>query len=95
MGKNFTYIFIIIVFVFGGILYVYNPKPNEYENPKDQDIVCTMEVKMCPDGSYVGRQGPDCEFAKCPSTSTPVFIPPSEEIKKMLENTDQEEFLMQ
>jgi len=28
---------------------------------------CTMEAKLCPDGSYVGRTGPDCEFAPCPS----------------------------
>ena len=24
---------------------------------------------MCPDGSFVGRQGPDCAFAACPSSS--------------------------
>jgi hypothetical protein len=28
---------------------------------------CTMEAKLCPDGSYVSRTGPDCEFAECPS----------------------------
>lgn len=33
--------------------------------------VCTMEAKMCPDGSYVGRTGPNCEFAECPATTTP------------------------
>lgn len=26
-----------------------------------------MEAKQCPDGSYVGRQGPKCEFAPCPA----------------------------
>ena len=31
-----------------------------------KDVVCTMDAKMCPDGSSVGRQGPDCEFAPCP-----------------------------
>ncbi len=29
-------------------------------------VVCTMEALQCPDGSWVGRQGPKCEFAKCP-----------------------------
>ena len=29
-------------------------------------VACTMEAKMCPDGSYVGRAGPDCEFEACP-----------------------------
>ncbi len=30
-------------------------------------VACTMEAKMCPDGSYVGRQGPQCEFSPCPA----------------------------
>ena len=29
-----------------------------------------MEAKQCPDGSYVGRTGPACEFAACPSAPT-------------------------
>ena len=29
-------------------------------------VVCTQEAKLCPDGSYVGRVGPECEFALCP-----------------------------
>lgn len=28
--------------------------------------VCTVEAKVCPDGSAVGRSGPNCEFAACP-----------------------------
>ncbi len=32
--------------------------------------VCTMEAKMCPDGSYVGRTGPMCEFAACPAAGS-------------------------
>lgn len=27
---------------------------------------CTQEAKQCPDGSYVSRTGPNCEFAACP-----------------------------
>lgn len=27
---------------------------------------CTMEAKICPDGSAVGRTGPNCEFSECP-----------------------------
>ncbi|MFH1392973.1 MAG: Gmad2 immunoglobulin-like domain-containing protein [Patescibacteria group bacterium] len=27
---------------------------------------CTQEAKQCPDGSYVGRTGPNCEFTPCP-----------------------------
>jgi hypothetical protein len=34
----------------------------------DSDVVmCTQEAMLCPDGSYVGRTGANCEFAKCPN----------------------------
>jgi tryptophan-rich sensory protein len=32
----------------------------------DTGIACTLEAKLCPDGSAVGRTGPNCEFAQCP-----------------------------
>jgi Immunoglobulin-like domain of bacterial spore germination len=35
--------------------------------PEDQ-VMCTMDAKQCPDGSYVGRTGPKCEFV-CPEAS--------------------------
>jgi hypothetical protein len=31
----------------------------------NKDCICTMDAKACPDGSYVGRVCPDCEFAEC------------------------------
>ncbi len=30
-------------------------------------VACTEEAKICPDGSAVGRTGPNCEFASCPA----------------------------
>ena len=43
-------------------------------------VACTEEAKLCSDGSAVGRAGPLCEFAECPSsmaaaTSTSVKPP--------------------
>ncbi len=32
-------------------------------------VACTMEAKLCSDGSSVGRDGPKCEFKKCPESS--------------------------
>lgn len=37
--------------------------------PGPEPVACTMDAKICPDGSAVGRIGPDCEFAACPSGS--------------------------
>ena len=40
-------------------------------NGKGQ-VACTMEAKLCPDGvTYVGRTGPNCEFAACPQVTPP------------------------
>jgi hypothetical protein len=33
-------------------------------------VACTMDAKICPDGSAVGRTGPNCEFAACPAAKT-------------------------
>lgn len=36
-------------------------------NRNQAPVFCTQEAKLCPDGSSVGRTGPRCEFAPCPS----------------------------
>lgn len=38
--------------------------------PTEEVVACTEEAKICPDGTSVGRSGPNCEFEKCPSTVT-------------------------
>ena len=46
------------------------------QNPNQ--TACTAEAKLCPDGSAVGRTGPNCEFAACPGvseTNTPGWQP--------------------
>src|SRR3989344_288898 len=50
-----------LLVVLGVIFYVapFQPSPS--------GVACTMEAKLCPDGSYVGRTGPNCEFTACPS----------------------------
>lgn len=53
---------LIIAAVVVGIIYA--PK---IFNKKGRGIACTMEAKLCSDGSAVGRVGPNCEFALCPS----------------------------
>lgn len=39
------------------------------ENFSQDPVACTMDAMVCPDGSYVGRTGPNCEFV-CPASST-------------------------
>lgn len=52
------------VFLLIGVTYLLMPKPAGEPEP----VFCTQEAKLCPDGSYVGRTGPKCEFATCPAT---------------------------
>ncbi len=38
------------------------------ETPKKAPTtICTQDAKLCADGSYVSRTGPNCEFAACPT----------------------------
>ena len=59
---NFILSAILVVVALGfGLLLL---QRNIQKNPLQ--VVCTMEAKICPDGSAVGRTGPKCEFAECP-----------------------------
>jgi hypothetical protein len=56
------------------ILYVepWGVKSNEVKFSLDRSFVpvaCTADAKLCPDGTYVGRSGPKCEFV-CPTVVT-------------------------
>lgn len=38
-------------------------------SPPPEPIFCTQDAKLCPDGTYVSRIPPSCEFAPCPTLS--------------------------
>lgn len=50
---------------------------HQHEPIQNNPVACTQEAKLCPDGSYVGRSGPNCEFSACPvvtATPTPASL---------------------
>jgi len=56
----------LIVGVAGTVAYMSTTKALP---PKEENAVaCTMDARICPDGSAVGRVGPKCQFADCPVT---------------------------
>jgi len=59
-SKNIIVVIVILLLI-GGAYLVWMEYLKQAE-----PIVCTQEAKLCPDGSYVGRTGPKCEFAVCP-----------------------------
>jgi hypothetical protein len=75
--STFKYILILIgLLILLGIMYILRsafivPVPILTPTTPVDDggaIACTMDVMMCPDGTYVGRSGPNCQFV-CPSSS--------------------------
>lgn len=69
---KFKLLFIIGVIIF--LLLIVGGASAAYflnANKQPQEVACTMEAKLCPDGSSVGRTGPKCEFAPCPNPPTP------------------------
>lgn len=68
MNKKYFNISVVIVLVAGGIaaLSWWVFPLNKQAGPS----LCTQEAKLCPDGSYVGRISPDCEFAQCPAAGS-------------------------
>ena len=50
-----------------------SPTPMLFVTPTNENqAACTQDAKLCSDGSYVGRLGPNCEFAKCPGEKSSV-----------------------
>jgi len=64
MNKKFILSIVLFIIIGGGILIW-----QLWYSPVAPSILpaCTQEAKICPDGSSVGRTGPNCEFAECPS----------------------------
>lgn len=59
----FVLLSILVAFLVGGLVLGSKGKNNP---PAGGQRVCTQEAKQCPDGSYVSRTGPNCEFPPCP-----------------------------
>lgn len=71
VGGGVILVFVIIMFVIG----------RPITSPTEEPVACTMDARQCPDGSYVGRVAPFCEFAECPALgSTSQKAAPSEKV---------------
>lgn len=60
MGRMIGFIVVAIVALVAYYFFVARDSDGE-------QIACTMEALLCPDGSYVGRGGPRCAFTPCPA----------------------------
>lgn len=65
-GLTPVVILILVVFIALGVALFLGFQSKGFSSlPK----ACTEEALICPDGSSVGRSGPNCEFAPCPTTT--------------------------
>jgi hypothetical protein len=71
MNKLFGLV-VIVVLLAGVIGFFFAERvlaPEQAELlPQEDTVLCTMDAMQCPDGSYVGRTGPECEFL-CPASA--------------------------
>jgi len=69
------YIFVAIA-VIAGTIHFFIPKQEIVVTPlpEEEGVMCTMDAMLCPDGSYVGRTGPGCEFICPPLPEIPADI---------------------
>ncbi|MHB1316947.1 MAG: hypothetical protein ACYCZW_03815 [Minisyncoccota bacterium] len=66
--KILIVLLIIILAILGYVFFIKKPVTSPVIPGRNDDTVfCTQDVKECSDGSYVGRQAPDCAFAECPN----------------------------
>jgi len=55
---------IVLLVIIGGAAFYFT----QYKESM-MPVACTAEAMQCPDGSYVGRSGPNCQFV-CPTATT-------------------------
>lgn len=59
-------VLLAVVGVVGYFLGQMNNRTAVAPSLPEEGVACTLDAKICPDGSSVGRVGPNCEFAECP-----------------------------
>ena len=66
---------ILGIIVLAGTGLLISGRLNSQNNSKE-GVYCAQDVKQCPDGAFVGRTPPKCEFAECPkeNNSTPISV---------------------
>ncbi|MDB5264929.1 MAG: hypothetical protein JWN64_500 [Parcubacteria group bacterium] len=58
----------VLILVLGVAAFFYRnmlERPGQGTATGTGDTACTLEAKICPDGTSVGRTGPNCAFAAC------------------------------
>lgn len=79
---NVAFTAIIVIATIGFIVLVITRSAN----PTPNNVACTMDALICPDGTAVGRSGPDCAFAPCPQA--PEDVPTRDDVQAHIDSKD-------
>jgi Immunoglobulin-like domain of bacterial spore germination len=66
-------IFIGVVAAAVGYMYPATPPSDATATTTPEMVACTADAMQCPDGLFVGRTGPNCEFV-CPEPTVPADV---------------------
>ena len=66
MTQKLIYV-LVVVAVLAGLYLTFGSQKST--NDDNSEVACTLEAMVCPDGTTVGRTGPNCEFAACPGVT--------------------------
>lgn len=80
MTKRNLIILLVLILVAGAAYYMVadERRDDDVGEGDKEGVMCTQDAMECPDGSFVSRVAPSCEFAPCPypenkRPSAPVF----------------------
>lgn len=75
MTNKIMYIAIAVAIVMGLVsIFLAKKEVPVTLPPQDEVVACTEDAMMCPDGSFVGRTGPSCEFVCPPPPAVPADV---------------------
>jgi len=81
MKTNYVIYGLVVIALAAGLLHLFTKEAKAPVMDEGGDgVMCTADAMECPDGSYVGRVAPSCEFAACPEV-------PAAETNQMIQVT--------
>lgn len=66
MSNKIIYVLTALALLLAVVGYFIQPTVDQEHSSMVDQMACTMDTLQCPDGTYVARIAPSCEFAACP-----------------------------
>lgn len=67
MKTNYLIYALVAIAVIAGLLHLFTKEAVAPVVDEGDTVMCAADVRECPDGSFVERVAPSCDFAACPN----------------------------